>query len=61
MSSTPRATDSNDPTETRHSFCRICESLCGLEIELDRSGTIRSIRPDPQHVETAGFACVKGL
>ena len=61
MSPAPQASESNEPTETRHSFCRICESLCGLEIELDASGAIRSIRPDEQHVETAGFACVKGL
>jgi len=47
--------------ETRHSFCRICESLCGLEIDIDDAGEIEAIRPDAAHVETAGFACVKGL
>jgi len=46
---------------TRPTFCRICESLCGLEVELDASGAIETIRPDEAHVETAGFACVKGL
>ncbi|MFK7894813.1 MAG: molybdopterin-dependent oxidoreductase [Myxococcota bacterium] len=48
-------------TETRHTFCRICESLCGLEIDLDAAGKVEAVRPDPKHVETDGFACVKGL
>jgi len=47
-------------TETRHSFCRICEALCGLEIDVE-DGRVREIRPDPRHVATRGFACVKGL
>ena len=44
-----------------HTFCRICESLCGLEIERDDAGGVASLRPDEAHVETRGFACVKGL
>ena len=47
--------------ETRHTFCRICESLCGLEVDVDAAGGIRGVRPDPDHVETEGFACIKGL
>ena len=43
-----------------HSFCRICEALCGLEITT-RDGRITKMRPDPQHVSTDGFSCVKGL
>jgi anaerobic selenocysteine-containing dehydrogenase len=46
--------------ETRHTFCRICESLCGLEITLDE-GEITQIRPDAEHVATDGFGCAKGL
>jgi formate dehydrogenase len=46
--------------ETRHSFCRICESLCGLEITLEQ-GEITQIRPDDAHVATNGFGCAKGL
>jgi len=46
---------------TTHTFCRICESLCGLEVEYDDAGQIAQIRPDESHVETEGFACVKGL
>ena len=43
-----------------HTFCRICESLCGLELET-RDGRVVEIRPDAGHVATGGFACVKGL
>jgi formate dehydrogenase len=47
-------------TETVHTFCRICESLCGLEVDVE-DGRVLEIRPDAQHVATDGFACVKGL
>jgi hypothetical protein len=47
-------------TETHHTFCRICESLCGLEVDVE-GGRIVEIRPDREHVATGGFACVKGL
>ncbi len=46
--------------ETRHTFCRICESLCGLEVTLEQ-GRVAQIRPDADHVATGGFGCVKGL
>ncbi len=46
--------------ETRHTFCRICEALCGLEVTLD-GGRVTRIRPDAEHVATQGFACLKGL
>jgi anaerobic selenocysteine-containing dehydrogenase len=46
--------------ETRHTFCRICEALCGLEVTLE-NGRVREIRPDAAHVATRGFGCVKGL
>lgn len=45
---------------TKHTFCRICESLCGLEITLENE-KITKIRPDNQHVATRGFGCPKGL
>ncbi len=47
-------------TETRQTFCRICESLCGLEVTIE-DGKPVSIRPDGDHVATRGFACPKGL
>lgn len=45
---------------TKHTFCRICESLCGLQVELE-DNVIMRIRPDAEHVATHGFACPKGL
>ncbi len=45
---------------TEHTFCRICESLCGLEVEIENDQVV-AIRPDEQHVATEGFSCVKGL
>ena len=46
--------------ETVTTFCRICESLCGLEVTVE-DGAITRIRPDDEHVATAGFACIKGV
>jgi len=46
--------------ETHHTFCRICEALCGLEVDVE-AGRVVEIRPDAKHVATGGFACVKGL
>lgn len=47
-------------SETVTSFCRICEALCGLELEVERERIV-DIRPDAAHVATRGFACIKGL
>jgi anaerobic selenocysteine-containing dehydrogenase len=41
-------------------FCRICESLCGLKVTT-KENEIISVEPDKQHVVTDGFSCVKGL
>jgi anaerobic selenocysteine-containing dehydrogenase len=45
---------------THHTFCRICEALCGIEVTVD-DGRITAIEPDPDHVATQGFGCVKGM
>jgi len=45
---------------TEHTFCRICEALCGLEVDVE-GGRVTDVRPDPEHVATRGFACLKGL
>ena len=51
----------SDPNATTHTtFCRICESLCGLEVDV-KDQRITEIRPDKEHVATRGFACVKGI
>lgn len=47
-------------SETHHTFCRICESLCGLEVTVEH-GRISKIAPDREHIATRGFACVKGV
>ncbi len=50
--------------ETRDTFCRICESLCGLKVDVETgagSETITRIRPNADHIATSGFACLKGL
>ena len=45
---------------TEKTFCRICESLCGLNVEVEENEVL-SIMPDFDHVATRGFACPKGL
>jgi anaerobic selenocysteine-containing dehydrogenase len=45
---------------TEHTFCRICEALCGLEVDVE-AGRVTDVRPDPEHVATRGFGCLKGL
>lgn len=46
--------------DTHRTFCRICEALCGLEVDVE-GGRVAAIRPDAAHVATEGFSCVKGL
>jgi formate dehydrogenase len=50
----------NPRVEKKHTFCRICEALCGLEVTVE-NGKITDIKPDAEHVATKGFSCVKGL
>jgi len=47
-------------SERKVTFCRICEASCGLvaEVEGDR---VLSLEPDPDHVVSRGYACVKGI
>ncbi len=46
--------------ETRHTFCRICEASCSLVTTVE-DGVITEIKPNPAHIGTEGFACIKGL
>ena len=46
--------------DTRITFCRICEATCGLEVDVE-DNRIVDIRPDPAHVVSRGYACVKGV
>lgn len=50
----------NTSLRQTQTFCRICESLCGLTLTLEGNEII-DIRPDTDHVATRGFACPKGL
>ena len=45
-------------TREQHTFCRICEPLCGLIATVD-DGVLVSVRPDKDHVHSAGFMCTK--
>ena len=47
-------------TETRYTFCRICEAACGLKLTV-ANNRIQKIEPDSQHVNSKGYACIKGL
>ncbi|CRZ15344.1 molybdopterin-dependent oxidoreductase [Mycolicibacterium neworleansense] len=46
--------------ESRATFCRICEPLCGM-IATVEDGRLTSLRPDKDHPLSAGFACQKGI
>ena len=46
-------------TETKLTFCSLCESFCGLEVDV-KENQIVEIRPDKKHVVSKGYACVKG-
>jgi anaerobic selenocysteine-containing dehydrogenase len=47
-------------TETKYTFCRICESLCGLKVKVENNEIVKII-PNSDHLATHGFGCVKGL
>ncbi|MAY36034.1 MAG: hypothetical protein CMN84_08040 [Spongiibacteraceae bacterium] len=47
-------------TETKTTFCRICENQCGLLVTVDKN-RITHVEPDKDHVVSKGFACIKGL
>lgn len=47
-------------TTIQHTFCRICEATCGLRAEIDGGRVVR-VEPDPDHVVSKGYSCIKGL
>ena len=47
-------------TETKHTFCRFCEVMCGLTVTVT-DGEVTKVRPDRDHPVSQGFACNKGL
>lgn len=44
-------------TSTAHTYCDLCLSTCGLEVDID-SGRIVAVRSDPPHPFSAGYLCV---
>ena len=46
-------------TETRYTFCRLCEAICGLKVSLD-GGRVSAIASDELNPLSRGFICVKG-
>jgi formate dehydrogenase len=48
------------PTVTKQMFCGICEASCGLVATVE-GGEIVRLRPDPEHPNSQGFACSKGI
>ena len=46
-------------SQKKVTFCRICEASCGLVAEVEDERVLR-LSPDPEHVVSRGFACVKG-
>lgn len=47
-------------TETKTTFCRICESVCGMVATVE-DGRLVALRPDREHPLSEGFACQKGI
>ena len=45
--------------ERKITFCRICEATCGLQVDVEENRVV-DIKPDPEHVVSRGYACVKG-
>ena len=43
-----------------HRNCALCEAGCGLRYEVE-GHNIRSVRPDPEDVYSAGYVCPKGI
>ncbi|KAA1417997.1 molybdopterin-dependent oxidoreductase [Nocardioides humilatus] len=46
--------------ETKVTYCRICEPLCGLVATVE-DGTVTQLRPDADHPLSRGQACPKGI
>jgi anaerobic selenocysteine-containing dehydrogenase len=46
-------------TRTAHTYCDLCLSACGLEVDID-DGRIVAVRGDAAHPLSAGYLCTKG-
>ncbi len=46
--------------KSQKTFCRICEAQCGLVVTTEENRVIK-IEPNRDHVNSQGYACIKGL
>lgn len=46
--------------EEKVTYCRICESMCGL-VATVQDDRVFALRPDRDHPLTAGYACPTGI
>lgn len=47
--------------ERKHyQFCILCEAACGMIASVDQDNAV-TLRPDPDHPNSAGHACAKGI
>ncbi|MDN5862521.1 MAG: molybdopterin-dependent oxidoreductase, partial [Salinisphaera sp.] len=56
----PKADNANGEPITHKIFCGVCEGSCGLEATVQGDEVLK-LRPDPEHPNSKGFACSKGL
>jgi anaerobic selenocysteine-containing dehydrogenase len=47
-------------TRSAFTFCRICEATCGLKATIE-GNRVTAVEPDPEHVVSKGYSCIKGL
>ena len=47
-------------SDSRPTFCRVCEPSCALIAEIEEGQVVR-LKPDRSHPVTQGFACHKGI
>jgi len=47
------------PVETKHTYCKVCMTHCGLVADVDGDQIVR-VRGDKEHPLTQGYTCPKG-
>ena len=53
--------DAHPAGEVRHITCTLCEAMCGLEVRLDRTGSIASVRGHDADPLSRGHICPKAF
>ena len=52
--------DPRHRAEARHTFCRLCEVMCGLTVTVE-DGAITKVRADADHPVSRGFAMLRQM